>query len=636
LVSANLMSRIARRLLQKGLSRERAPISGTCGRVCLCVLSSHSHRIVLGAVARRSLQATAGRDIHGGTRTLEWCAWACLRVLCHGEILDPMAVQAASHSLQLLDLEQCPARHQYRLLGTSLAQRQRCAECEIPGYVTSQEGLLLKAVGARGHVLRSSLWRSVFVGAMSFVRVIFVAEDRRPCLSAGSGRVGKPTVVVPSYVAVFFAQAQSHTLIREGPGQMSRLNKAPPLLLLHHIEWLRCNRLEEYDLSSVPTCCQHLPSVLSSITHFLSSNRLKLSLCLPSTRIEMSPNTKKTSASQALTFVVNVLESMEGGDALAGDLLTGSDLRRRVVARTRLLLHLKSALHEQLYVLSGGTAISNHTWISLRTGMSAYFSLCPPECIAAWGLGATVGSLTYPALDCWRVVALAEDDMDSSSESSMMSCCDPAWTDERERELPDLRILLPESLEETRLAGVSRLIDSDSDRVARGDENFVKLAEKDCLSSSTCGSEVSMRSDDRDTSCCWSSVVVVGTRVCSDELVEAIRRSRAGRQPYGRLADSKLLTTRLVDRRRDGCGWPMGDGCDRDEPAEQIRGSVVVKAWLNGLCKGQAESNCYVGSLVNVAYARRGSHARGRGSGRRGQMQIGSGAEERCLSVVGY
>lgn len=26
-----------------------------------------------------------------------------------------------------------------------------------------------------------------------------------------------------------------------------------------------------------------------------------------------------------------------------------------------------------------GTAISNHTWISLRTGMSAYFSLCPPE-----------------------------------------------------------------------------------------------------------------------------------------------------------------------------------------------------------------------------------------------------------------
>lgn len=74
---------------------------------------------------------------------------------------------------------------------------------------------------------------------------------------------------------------------------MSRLNKAPPLLLLHHIEWLRCNRLEEYDLSSVPTCCQHLPSVLSSITHFLSSNRLKLSLCLPSTRIEMSPNTKK-------------------------------------------------------------------------------------------------------------------------------------------------------------------------------------------------------------------------------------------------------------------------------------------------------------------------------------------------------
>ncbi len=35
------------------------------------------------------------------------------------------------------------------------------------------------------------------------------------------------------------------------------------------------------------------------------------------------------------------------------------------------------------------------------------------------GLGATVGSLTYPALDCWRVVALAEGDMDSSSESTM-------------------------------------------------------------------------------------------------------------------------------------------------------------------------------------------------------------------------
>lgn len=59
----------------------------------------------------------------------------------------------------------------------------------------------------------------------------------------------------------------------------------------------------------------------------------------------------RTSASQALTFVVNVLESMEGGDALAGDLLTGSDLRRRVVARTRLLLHLKSALHEQVGTL---------------------------------------------------------------------------------------------------------------------------------------------------------------------------------------------------------------------------------------------------------------------------------------------
>lgn len=45
---------------------------------------------------------------------------------------------------------------------------------------------------------------------------------------------------------------------------------------------------------------------------------------------------------------------------------------------------------------------------------------------------------------------------------------------------------------------------------------------------------------------------------------------------------------------------------------------------------------CGTGSLVNVDYASRGSHARGRGSGRRGQMQIGGGAEERCLSVVGY
>ncbi|KAH0238222.1 hypothetical protein KCV06_g628, partial [Aureobasidium melanogenum] len=78
-----------------------------------------------------------------------------------------------------------------------------------------------------------------------------------------------------------------------------------------------------------------------------------------------------------------------------------------------------------------------------------------------------------------------------------MSCCDPAWTDERERELPG------EYWQKWILSGIKR--------VARGDENFVKLAEKDCLSSSTCGSEVSMRSDDRDTSCCWSSVVVVGS-----------------------------------------------------------------------------------------------------------------------------
>lgn len=117
------------------------------------------------------------------------------------------------------------------------------------------------------------------------------------------------------------------------------------------------------------------------------------------------------------------------------------------------------------------------------------------------------------------------------------------------------------------------------------------------------------------------------------------------------LTDSKLLLARLLDRRRDGCGWPMDEGCNRDEPAEQIRGCVVMKAWSNGLCKGQAESSptvrrssyahqsfrsqtlCGTGSLVNVDYASRGSHARGRGSGRRGQMQIKGGAEERCLSV---
>jgi hypothetical protein len=34
----------------------------------------------------------------------------------------------------------------------------------------------------------------------------------------------------------------------------------------------------------------------------------------------------------------------------------------------------------------------------------------------------------------------------------------------------------------------------------------------------------------------------------------------------------QLVAARLLDRRRDGCGWPMGEGCNRDEPAEQIRG----------------------------------------------------------------
>ncbi len=44
----------------------------------------------------------------------------------------------------------------------------------------------------------------------------------------------------------------------------------------------------------------------------------------------------------------------------------------------------------------------------------------------------------------------------------------------------------------------------------------------------------------------------------------------------------------------------MGEGCNRDEPAEQIRGCVVMKAWLNGLCKGQAESSPAVEGLVRT------------------------------------
>ncbi|KAH0238246.1 hypothetical protein KCV06_g629, partial [Aureobasidium melanogenum] len=90
---------------------------------------------------------------------------------------------------------------------------------------------------------------------------------------------------------------------------------------------------------------------------------------------------------------------------------------------------------------------------------------------------------------------------------------------------------------------------------------------------------------------------------------------RIGRS-YQTFKSGKLLTTRLVDRRRDGCGWPMGDGCDRDEPAEQIRGSV---------CCG-TEELARTPKLQTAMWAV---------CGRRGQMQIGSGAEERCLSVGG-
>lgn len=90
--------------------------------------------------------------------------------------------------------------------------------------------------------------------------------------------------------------------------------------------------------------------------------------------------------------------------------------------------------------------------------------------------------------------------------------------------------------------------------------------------------------------------------------MEGLRVTMSGPQNKT-LTDSKLLTTRLLDRRRDGCGWPMGEGCSRDEPAEQIRGSVVVKAWLNGLCKGQAESSPAVQrapKLQTVVYVGKG------------------------------
>ena len=61
---------------------------------------------------------------------------------------------------------------------------------------------------------------------------------------------------IPSYIAVLFAQAESHALIREGSGQMSRLNEALPLLCLDHVEGLRCNGFEEHNLSGIPMCCQ--------------------------------------------------------------------------------------------------------------------------------------------------------------------------------------------------------------------------------------------------------------------------------------------------------------------------------------------------------------------------------------------
>lgn len=45
---------------------------------------------------------------------------------------------------------------------------------------------------------------------------------------------------------------------------MSRLNEALPLLCLDHVEGLGCDGLEEYNLSSVPICCQPLLEVTVS------------------------------------------------------------------------------------------------------------------------------------------------------------------------------------------------------------------------------------------------------------------------------------------------------------------------------------------------------------------------------------
>jgi hypothetical protein len=66
----------------------------------------------------------------------------------------------------------------------------------------------------------------------------------------------------------------------------------------HCFAWTTLKGSDVMDLrnttSPVSLCAVSNNSYLSSrVTHFLSSNRLKLSLCLPSTRIEMSPNTKK-------------------------------------------------------------------------------------------------------------------------------------------------------------------------------------------------------------------------------------------------------------------------------------------------------------------------------------------------------
>lgn len=80
-------------------------------------------------------------------------------------------------------------------------------------------------------------------------------------------------------------------------------------------------------------------------------------------------------------------------------------------------------------------------------------------------------------------------------------------------------------------------------------------------------------------------------------MVEAIRRSSAGREAYGRLAGDELcrrqvltsnknMNTRpsfLIDE--DSCGRPMDKGWIRDEPAEEIRGSKIIKEWLLACAK---------------------------------------------------